>query len=148
LKSLVISLDYQSYMGSSARIWSLWWFFLYLCSYNLDDSVTAILIVKPECKNIYKSSLKELLKSILSAKPQRRKFSPTTTDTGSKNIDLVKDLSNSQVRSIHAPPSPSTGTEKTDPACVFFLDCGEKLKMFHSLRHINLCTYVWSIKYR
>jgi hypothetical protein len=40
LKSLVISLDYQSYMGSSARIWSFRWLFLYLCSYNLDGSVT------------------------------------------------------------------------------------------------------------
>jgi hypothetical protein len=36
----VISLDYRSYMGSSARIWSLRWLFLYLCSYNLDGSVT------------------------------------------------------------------------------------------------------------
>jgi hypothetical protein len=42
LKSLVISLDYRSYMGSSARIWSLRWLFLYLCSYNLDGSVTFI----------------------------------------------------------------------------------------------------------
>jgi hypothetical protein len=42
LKSLVISLDYRSYMGSSARIWSLRWLFLYLCSYNLDGSVTMI----------------------------------------------------------------------------------------------------------
>jgi hypothetical protein len=41
LKSLVISLDYRSYMGSSVRIWSLRWLFLYLCSYNLDGSVTA-----------------------------------------------------------------------------------------------------------
>jgi hypothetical protein len=40
LKSLVISLDYRSYMGSSVRIWSLQWLFLYLCSYNLDGSVT------------------------------------------------------------------------------------------------------------
>jgi hypothetical protein len=40
LKSLVSSLDYRSYMGSSVRIWSLWWLFLYLCSYNLDGSVT------------------------------------------------------------------------------------------------------------
>jgi hypothetical protein len=40
LKSLVISLDYQSYMGSSVRIWSFWWLFLYLCFYNLDGSVT------------------------------------------------------------------------------------------------------------
>jgi hypothetical protein len=40
LKSLVISLDYRSYMGSSARIGSLRWLFLYLCSYNLDGSVT------------------------------------------------------------------------------------------------------------
>jgi hypothetical protein len=40
LKSLVISLDYRSYMGSSARIWSFRWLFLYLCSYNLDGSVT------------------------------------------------------------------------------------------------------------
>jgi hypothetical protein len=40
LKSLVISLDYRSYMGSSTRIWSLRWLFLYLCSYNLDGSVT------------------------------------------------------------------------------------------------------------
>jgi hypothetical protein len=40
LKSLVISLDYRSYMGSSARIWSFRWLFLYLCSYNLDGSIT------------------------------------------------------------------------------------------------------------
>jgi hypothetical protein len=40
LKSLAISLDYRSYMGSSARIWSLRWLFLYLCSYNLDGFVT------------------------------------------------------------------------------------------------------------
>jgi hypothetical protein len=33
--------DYRSYMGSSVRIWSLRWLFLYLCSYNLDGSVTA-----------------------------------------------------------------------------------------------------------
>jgi hypothetical protein len=39
LKSLVISMDYRSYMGSSARIWSLQWLFFYLCSYNLDGSV-------------------------------------------------------------------------------------------------------------
>jgi hypothetical protein len=47
LKSLMISLDYQSYMGSSARIWSLRWLFLYLCSYNLDGFVTAWL--SPAC---------------------------------------------------------------------------------------------------
>jgi hypothetical protein len=41
LKSLVISLDYRSYMSSSVRIWSLRWLFLFLCSYNLDSSVTA-----------------------------------------------------------------------------------------------------------
>jgi hypothetical protein len=40
LKSLVILLDYRSYMSSSARIWSLRWLFWYLCSYNLDGSVT------------------------------------------------------------------------------------------------------------
>jgi hypothetical protein len=40
LKSLMISLDYRSYMGSSVRIWLLQWLFLYLCSYNLDGSVT------------------------------------------------------------------------------------------------------------
>jgi hypothetical protein len=40
LKSLVISLDYRSYMGSSARIWSFRWLFFYLCSYNLDGSIT------------------------------------------------------------------------------------------------------------
>jgi hypothetical protein len=28
------------------------------------------------------------------------------------------------------------------------LDCLEKLKFFHSLHHINLCTYARSIKYR
>jgi hypothetical protein len=33
LKSLVILLDYRSYMGSSMTIWSLRWLFLYLCSY-------------------------------------------------------------------------------------------------------------------
>jgi hypothetical protein len=42
LKSLVISLDYRSYMGSSARIWSFRWLFLYLCSHNLDGSVTSM----------------------------------------------------------------------------------------------------------
>jgi hypothetical protein len=47
LKSLVISLDYRSYMGSSVRIWSLRWMFLYLCSYNLDGSVTAPTIHQP-----------------------------------------------------------------------------------------------------
>jgi hypothetical protein len=41
LKSLVISLDYWSYMGSSMTILSLRWLFLYLCSYNLGGSVTA-----------------------------------------------------------------------------------------------------------
>jgi hypothetical protein len=46
LKSLVISLDYQSYMGSSVRIWSLWRLFLYLCSYNLDGSVTRQTLMK------------------------------------------------------------------------------------------------------
>jgi hypothetical protein len=40
LKSLVILLDYQSYMGLSMTIWSLQWLFLYLCSYNLGGSVT------------------------------------------------------------------------------------------------------------
>jgi hypothetical protein len=45
LKSLVISLDYRSYMGSSAIIWSLRWLFLYLCSYNLDGSVTLVVIL-------------------------------------------------------------------------------------------------------
>jgi hypothetical protein len=33
--------DYQGYMGSSLRIWSLRRLFLDLCSYNLDGSVTA-----------------------------------------------------------------------------------------------------------
>jgi hypothetical protein len=33
--------DYRDYMCSSGEIWSLWWLFLYLCSYNLDGSVTA-----------------------------------------------------------------------------------------------------------
>jgi hypothetical protein len=42
LKSLMISLDYRSYMGSSTRIWSLWWLFLFLCSYNLDGSMTGV----------------------------------------------------------------------------------------------------------
>jgi hypothetical protein len=32
--------DYQSYMGSSLRIWSFRRLFLNLCSYNLDGSVT------------------------------------------------------------------------------------------------------------
>jgi hypothetical protein len=45
LKSLMILLDYRSYMGSSARIWSLQWLFLYLCSYNLDGSVTHYIYV-------------------------------------------------------------------------------------------------------
>jgi hypothetical protein len=34
-------LDYQSYMGSSLRIWSLRRLFLDLCSYNLDGFVKA-----------------------------------------------------------------------------------------------------------
>jgi hypothetical protein len=33
-------MDYQSYMGSSLRIWSFRRLFLNLCSYNLDGSVT------------------------------------------------------------------------------------------------------------
>jgi hypothetical protein len=33
--------DYRGYMGSSLRIWSLQRLFLDMCSYNLDDSVTA-----------------------------------------------------------------------------------------------------------
>jgi hypothetical protein len=33
--------DYQGYMGSSLRIWSLRRLFLDLCSYNLDGSMTA-----------------------------------------------------------------------------------------------------------
>jgi hypothetical protein len=32
LKSLVISLDYRSYMGSSMTIWSLWWLFFCTCA--------------------------------------------------------------------------------------------------------------------
>jgi hypothetical protein len=44
LKSLVISLDYRSYMGSSMTIWSLRWLFLYLCSYNLGGSMTTVYI--------------------------------------------------------------------------------------------------------
>jgi hypothetical protein len=42
LKSFMILVDYRSYMGS-ARIWSLPWMFLYLCSYNLDGSITLCL---------------------------------------------------------------------------------------------------------
>ena len=42
LKSLMILLDYRSYMGSSMINWSLRWFFLYLCSYYLDGSVTRL----------------------------------------------------------------------------------------------------------
>jgi hypothetical protein len=44
LKSLVISLDYQSYMDSSVRIWLLRWLFFYLCSYNLVGSMTIMSI--------------------------------------------------------------------------------------------------------
>jgi hypothetical protein len=36
--------DYQSYMGSSLRIWLFWRLFLDLCSYNLDSSVTPAFI--------------------------------------------------------------------------------------------------------
>jgi hypothetical protein len=43
LKSLMVLLDYRSYMGSSMTIGSLRWLFLYLCSYNLGGSVTAVL---------------------------------------------------------------------------------------------------------
>jgi hypothetical protein len=39
LKSLMILLDYRSYMGLSVKFWSLQWLFLYSCSYNLNDSV-------------------------------------------------------------------------------------------------------------
>jgi hypothetical protein len=49
LKSLVISLDYRSYMGSSARIWSFRWLFLYLCSYNLDGYVTVLVLMQDRC---------------------------------------------------------------------------------------------------
>jgi hypothetical protein len=38
LKSFVVSIDYRDYMGSSQKFECL---FLYLCSYNLDGSVTA-----------------------------------------------------------------------------------------------------------
>jgi hypothetical protein len=41
LKSVVISIDYRDYMGSSSKIWAFWSLFLYLCSYNLDGSVTS-----------------------------------------------------------------------------------------------------------
>jgi hypothetical protein len=51
LKFLVISLDYRSYMGSSVRIWSLRWLFLYLYSYNLDGSVTGG-IVHASCQSV------------------------------------------------------------------------------------------------
>jgi hypothetical protein len=50
LKSLVISLDYQSYMGSSMTIWSLLWLLLYLCSYNLGGSMTSS--VAHPCKRL------------------------------------------------------------------------------------------------
>jgi hypothetical protein len=46
LKSLVISLNYRGYMGSSARIWSLRWLFLHLCSYNLDGFVTFLVWIE------------------------------------------------------------------------------------------------------
>jgi hypothetical protein len=42
LKSFVVSIDYRDYMGSSSKIWALRCLFLYLCSYNLDGSVTDI----------------------------------------------------------------------------------------------------------
>jgi hypothetical protein len=34
-------MDYRDYMCSSAKIWSLWWLFLFLCSYNLYSFVTS-----------------------------------------------------------------------------------------------------------
>jgi hypothetical protein len=41
LKSFVVSIDYQDYMGSSSKIWAFRRLFLYLYSYNLVGSVTA-----------------------------------------------------------------------------------------------------------
>jgi hypothetical protein len=41
LKSLVVSIDYRDYMGSSSKIWAFRRLFLYLCSYNLVGSVIA-----------------------------------------------------------------------------------------------------------
>ena len=39
LKSFVVSVNYQVYMGSSMTVWSLKWLLLYLCSYKLVGSV-------------------------------------------------------------------------------------------------------------
>ena len=41
LKSFVVLVDYQVYMGSSMTVWSLWWLLSYLCSYKLVGSITA-----------------------------------------------------------------------------------------------------------
>ena len=41
LKSFVVSVDYQVYMGSSMTVWSLRWLLSYLCSYKLVSSVIA-----------------------------------------------------------------------------------------------------------
>jgi hypothetical protein len=40
LKSFMVLIDYQDYMGSSSKIWAFRCLFLYLCSYNLVGSVT------------------------------------------------------------------------------------------------------------
>ena len=41
LKSFMVSADYRVYMGSSMTVSSLWWLFLYSCSYKLVGSVIA-----------------------------------------------------------------------------------------------------------
>jgi hypothetical protein len=63
LKSLVISLDYQSYMGSCMTIWSLRWLFLYMCSYNLGGSITVGKQVKT-FENLLKNA-KSMLKVLV-----------------------------------------------------------------------------------
>jgi hypothetical protein len=44
--------DYQDYMGSSTEIWSLRRLFLYLCSYNLDSSMTASIGARFNIKHV------------------------------------------------------------------------------------------------
>jgi hypothetical protein len=61
LKSLMILLDYRSYMGSNVRIWLLRWFFLYLCSYNLDGSMTRLRNYLLEHKKYQQAFLAPLL---------------------------------------------------------------------------------------
>jgi hypothetical protein len=45
-------MDYWDYMCSSVKIWLLRWLFLYLCSYNLDGSMTACIGARFNIKHV------------------------------------------------------------------------------------------------